>query len=43
MLAGKTLLDYINFFSLNGKMANNKSGKIIYKCYKDKYGRRSKS
>ena len=40
MLAGKTLLDYINFFSLNDY---KKNGKIIHKCYKDKYGRRSKS
>ena len=40
MLAGKTLLDYINFFSLNDY---KKNGKIIHKCYKDKYDRRSKS
>ena len=39
MLAGKTLLDYINFFSPNGYKKNDK---IIYKYFKDKYGRRSK-
>ena len=40
MLAGKTLLDYTNFFSLSDYKKNDK---IIYKCCKDKYGRRSKS
>ena len=34
------LLDYTNFFSLSDYKKNDK---IIYKCYKDKYGRRSKS
>ena len=34
MLAGKTLLDYTNFFSLN---EYKKNGKIIYKYFKDKY------
>ena len=38
MLAGKTLLDYTNLFSLNDK---EKNGKIIYKYFKDKYGKRS--
>ena len=40
MLAGKTLLDYTNLFSPNGYKKNEK---IIYKYFKDKYGRRSKS
>ena len=40
MLAGKTLLDFTNFFSPN---AYRKNDKIIYKDFKDKYGRRSKS
>ena len=40
MLAGKTLLDYSNLFSLNDYKKNDK---IIYKYFKDKYGRRSKS
>ena len=40
MLAGKTLLDYTNLFSLNDY---KKNGKIIYKDFKDRYGRRSKS
>ena len=35
MLAGKTLLDYTNFFSSNDK--------VTYKYFKDKYGTRSKS
>ena len=40
MLARKTLIDYIIFFSLNDYKKNDK---IIYKYFKDKYGRRSKS
>ena len=40
MLAGKTLLDYTNLFSPSDY---KKSDKIIYKYFKDKYGRRSKS
>ena len=40
MLAGKTLLDYTNLFSPNDY---KKNGKIIYKYFKDKYDRRSKS
>ena len=40
MLAGKALLDYTNLFSPNDYRKNNK---IIYKCLKDKYGRRRKS
>ena len=40
MLAGKTLLDFTNLFSPNAYRKNNK---IIYKDFKDKYGRRSKS
>ena len=39
MLAGKTLLDYTNLFSPNDY---KKKDKIIYKYFKDKYGRRSK-
>ena len=39
MLAGKTLSDYTNLFSLN----DYKKDKIIYKYSKDKYVRRSKS
>ena len=39
MLAGKTLLDYTNLFSPNEYKKNDK---IIYKCFKDKYDRRSK-
>ena len=39
ILAGKTLLDYTNLFSPNDC---KKNGKIIYKYFKDKYGRRSK-
>ena len=34
MLAGKTLLVYTNSFSPNDY---KKNGKIIYKCFKDKY------
>ena len=40
MLAEKTLLDYTNLFSPNDYKRNDK---IIYKYFKDKYGRRSKS
>ena len=40
MLAGKTLLDYTNFFSPN---EYNKNDKIIYKYFKGNYGRRSTS
>ena len=40
MLAGKTLLDYTNLFSPNDYKNNDR---IIYKYFKDKYGRRSKS
>ena len=39
MLAGKTSLDYTNFFSSNDYKKNDK---IIYKYFTDKYGRRSK-
>ena len=34
MLAGKTLLDYANLFSLN------EYDNITYKYFKDKYGKR---
>ena len=40
MLPGKTLLDYTNLFSLNDY---KKNGIIVYKYFKDKYGRRSMS
>ena len=40
MFAGRTLLDYTNLFSLNDYKKNDK---IIYKYFKDKYGRTSKS
>ena len=40
VLAGETLLDYTNLFSPNDY---KKNGKIIYKYFKGKYGRRSKS
>ena len=40
MIAGKTLLDYTNLFSPNDYKKNDK---IIYKYFKDKYDRRSKS
>ena len=40
MLAVKTLLDYTNLLSLSDYKKNNK---IIYKYFKDKCGRRSKS
>ena len=38
MLAVKTLLDYTNLFS-----PNDRKDKIVYKYFKDKYVRRSKS
>ena len=37
MLAGKTLLDYTNFFSPNNYKKNEK---IIYKYFKEKYDKR---
>ena len=40
MPAGKTLLDYTYLFFLNDYKKNEK---IIYKSFKDIYGRRSKS
>ena len=40
ILSGKTLLDYINLFSPNDYKKNDT---IIYKYFKDKYDRRSKS
>ena len=40
MLAGKTLFGYNNLFSPNDYKENNK---VIYKYFKDKYVRRSKS
>ena len=40
MLSGEILLDYTNLFSPND---DKKNGKIIYKYFKDKYGRKSKS
>ena len=40
MVAGKSLLDYTNLFSPNDYKKNDK---IIYKYFKDKYGRRGKS
>ena len=40
MLAEKTLLDYTNLFSPNYYRKNDK---IIFKYFRDKYGRRSKS
>ena len=40
MLAGKTLLDYTNLFYTNDYKKNDE---IIYKYFKDKYGRSSKS
>ena len=39
MLAEKALLDYTNLFSPNDYKNNVK---IIYKYFRDKYGRRSK-
>ena len=40
MVAGKTSFDYTNLFSPNDYKKNDK---IIYKYFKDKYDRRSKS
>ena len=40
MIAGKALLDYTNLFSPNDYKKNEK---IIYKYFKNKYGKRSKS
>ena len=40
MLVGKNLLHYTNLFSPNGYKKNDK---IIYKYFKDKHDRRSKS
>ena len=40
MLVGKTLLDYTNLFSPNDY---EKSATIIYKYFKVKYGRKSKT
>ena len=40
MLAGKILLEYTNFFL---GMTIKGMKKIIYKYFKNKYGRRSKS
>ena len=40
VLAGKSLLEYTNLFSPNDYKKNDKT---IYKYFKDKYGRRSKS
>ena len=40
MVAGKTLLDHTNLFSPNYYKNNDK---IIYKYFKGKYDRRSKS
>ena len=40
MLSRKTLLDYTNSFSPNDYRMNDK---IMYKYFKDEYGRRSKS
>ena len=40
MFSRKTLLDYTNLFSPNDYKKNDK---IIYKYFKNKYGRRSKS
>ena len=36
MLAGKTLLDYTNLYTANDHKNNEK---IIYKYFKDKYGK----
>ena len=38
MIAGKTLLDYINLFSPNDY---KKKDKIMYKYFKDKYDERT--
>ena len=40
MLPGKSLLDCTNLFSSNDYKKNDK---IIYKYFKDRYGRRKKS
>ena len=40
MLSGENLLDYTNLFSLNDYSKNDK---IMYKYFKDKCGRKSKS
>ena len=40
VVAGKTLLDYTNLLSSDDY---KKSDKIIYKYFKDKYGRKNKS
>ena len=40
MLGGKTFLDYTDLFSPNDYKKNDK---IIYKCCKERYDRRSKS
>ena len=40
MSAEKKLLDYSDLFSLNDY---KKNGKIIYRRFKDNYGKRSKS
>ena len=40
MRAGKTLLDYTNLFSPNDY---KKNGELLYKYFKDKYSRRSRS
>ena len=37
MIAKKTLLYYINLFSPNDYQKNHK---IIYKCFKDRYGKK---
>ena len=37
MIAGTTLLDYTNLFSSNDYKKNDK---VIYKYFKDKYGKR---
>ena len=40
MFAGNTLLNCTNLFSLND---NKKNDKMMFKCFKDKYGTRTKS
>ena len=37
MIAGKNLIDFTNFFSSKDYQKNDK---IIYKCFRDKYGKR---
>ena len=39
MIAGKTLLDYTNLLSPNDYQKNDK---IIYKYFKDQYGKRKR-